>query len=264
MNDGGFLRGARVYLSGPMYYGGAAHGGGDQGWRRRVTGVLEELGATVFNPWRKPMIRGVGDYGREGDQGQPYRESWTFEDSEQGATQRAFCAAKAWPMLHIDLRMIDVSDFMIAFCPTNIYSVGTVHEIVLARQQKKPVLFVTPPIVLPALDKLRAHLGDDADGLALLSDLEAEAPLRTNTTGIPSSWYMALIDSESFFDGFGFHLYAADYDWLENAFDELERMQPPKRPLLRHLRDLADGHIPCSWDASGNSRPNDDWLIFDL
>lgn len=63
--------------------------------------------------------------------------------------------------------MVDTSDLMIAFCPTNIYSVGMVHEIVLARQQKKPVLFVTPPIELPALQALREHIADDDRGLEL-------------------------------------------------------------------------------------------------
>lgn len=41
--------------------------------------------------------------------------------------------------MHIDLRMVDMSDFVIAYCPTNIYSVGTVHEIVVTREQHKPV-----------------------------------------------------------------------------------------------------------------------------
>ena len=48
----GLLHGARVYLSGPMYFGGSQHSGTDEGWRYRVTHVLEDHGATVFNPWR--------------------------------------------------------------------------------------------------------------------------------------------------------------------------------------------------------------------
>ena len=54
----GLLDRARVYLSGPMYYGGEAHGDGDGGWRRRVADFLEAQGATVFNPWQKPPVRG--------------------------------------------------------------------------------------------------------------------------------------------------------------------------------------------------------------
>ena len=69
------------------------------------------------------------------------------------------CAEAFWPALHIDLRMVDTSDFVIAYCPTNVYSVGTPHEIILARQQRKPVLFVSPPVAVPGLSRdLRRHL----------------------------------------------------------------------------------------------------------
>ncbi|HZC75898.1 MAG TPA: hypothetical protein VE220_07990 [Gaiellaceae bacterium] len=259
------LNGARVYLSGPMYYGGEEHGEGEGGWRSRVADFLEAQGATVFNPWQKPHVRGVGEYGREGDMGQPYRERWTFDDSSDGAVARAYCREKARPMTHIDLRMIDTSDLMIAFCPTNIYSVGTVHEIVLARQQKKPVLLVTPPIELPALQALREHLADDDRGLELLTHLEAEGPLRANPTGIPSSWYMAILDSENFFDGFGFAHVRHDFPhWSDAAFDTLEATSPPKRPLLPYLAAITEGAIPYQWDAEGRKQRNDDWLLLDI
>jgi len=54
--------------------------------------------------------------------------------------------------------MMDTSDFVICYCPTNIYSVGTPHEIILARQQRKPVLFVSPYVDFPTLGLLRKHL----------------------------------------------------------------------------------------------------------
>jgi len=34
----------------------------------------------------------------------------------------------------------------VAFVPTNIYSVGTVHEIIVARLQRKAVLLISPPV----------------------------------------------------------------------------------------------------------------------
>ncbi|HEY2327450.1 MAG TPA: nucleoside 2-deoxyribosyltransferase [Gaiellaceae bacterium] len=262
MAEPGLLDRARVYLSGPMYYGGEAHG--ESGWRARVTDFLEAHGATVFNPWQKPPVRGVGEFGREGDMGQPYRDRWTFDDSPDGAVARAYCREKARPMMHIDLRMIDTSDVVIAFCPTNIYSVGTVHEIVVARQQKKPVLFVTPPIELPALRALREHLADDDRGGELLAQLEAEGPLRTNPTGIPSSWYMAILDSENFFDGFGFAHVRDDFpQWHDNALDSLESTSPPERPLLPYLTAISAGATPYKWDSEGRKRRNDDWLLLD-
>jgi hypothetical protein len=90
--DSRLLNGARVYLSGPMYFGGSQHSGTDEGWRYRVTEVLEDHGATVFNPWRKPIVRGLGNYGREGEQNQPYRERFGYDDTDEGAAGRAHCA----------------------------------------------------------------------------------------------------------------------------------------------------------------------------
>lgn len=259
------LSGARVYLSGPMYFGGSQHSGTQEGWRHRVTEVLEAHDATVFNPWRKPAVRGHGDYGREGEQDQPYRERFGYADTEEGAAGRAHCARKARPMLQVDLRMIDASDFMIAFCPTSVYSVGTVHEIARAREQRKPVLLVTPPTVFSALDELRAHLAADPKAQALLDQLAVEASLRPNPAAIPSSWYMALVDSESFFDGFGFsHARDEHPDWTDGELDALERRFPPKRPLLPFLDNIAAGQIPERRDEHGRTEPNDDWLLFDL
>ncbi len=100
--------------------------------------------------------------------------------------------------------MVDTNDFTIAYCPTNIYSVGTVHEIILSRQQFKPVLFDSPPITCPTLDLLREHLKDDVKGFEILTKLTAEVPIKTNPTGIPSLWYMPLVGGSTFFDGFGF------------------------------------------------------------
>ena len=248
-----------------MYFGGSQHSGTDEGWRYRVTHVLEDHGATVFNPWRKPAVRGLGNYGREGEQNQPYRERFGYDDTEEGAAGRAHCARKSRPMLDIDLRMIDASDLMIAFCPTSVYSVGTVHEIARARGQRKPVLLVTPPTVFPALDELRTHLAIDAKAQKLLDQLVEQASLRPNPGAVPSSWYMALVDSESFFDGFGFDDVRDQYPaWVDGELDTLERRFPPKRPLFRFLERIASGRIPDRRDEHGSPEPNDDWLLFDL
>jgi hypothetical protein len=263
---GDLLRDARVYLSGPMdYLGGSQKTEAEHGWRKRVADVLEEYGATVFNPWHKPHVRGVGEYGREGEQGQTYRERWTFEPGASAAKERATCSQQAWPMMHIDLRMVDTCDFVIAFCPTNVYSVGTVHEIVIARQQKKPVLFVTPPIRLPALHELREQLRGNEEALRSLDHLVETASLKENPAGLPSSWYMALLDSESFFDGFGFQFgdYPGRFQWRTTHFDSLELKDTPKRPLLPFLDELAAGKFPQKWDERGPRR-NDDWMLWEL
>ena len=168
-----FLRGARVYLSGPMDFVASRADEKKLGWRNRVDDFLREKGAIVFDPWFKPEVRGARQYGLEDIHTIDLRAEWTFEQGQTGDEKRAQCTARFWETLHIDLRMVDTSDFTIAFVPTNIYSVGTVHEIVLSRLQRKPVLFVSPPVAFPALELLRAHFeqGRDTHALQLLDRL---------------------------------------------------------------------------------------------
>ena len=35
------------------------------GWRNRMSQFLQGLGVTVFDPWFKPEVRGLHEYGRE-------------------------------------------------------------------------------------------------------------------------------------------------------------------------------------------------------
>jgi hypothetical protein len=143
------------------------------GWRNRVSEFLKRLGVTVFDPWFKPEVRGFYEYGLESEKSTEGRNRWSYAPGKKGAEARASCSGTYWPTLHIDLRMVDTSDFVICYCPTNIYSVGTPHEIILARQQRKPVLFVSPYVDFPTLGLLRKHLEvRDPKGLKLLRDLE--------------------------------------------------------------------------------------------
>jgi hypothetical protein len=177
---------------------------------------------------------------------------------------RSKIAESFWPALHIDLRMVDTSDFIVCYCPTNIYSVGTPHEVVLARQQRKPVLFVSPYVSFEKLHELRRHLADDAKGLALLAELEQQVPIKENLNASPSLWYMPLIGGEHFFDGFGFDRYREEFNWPEIALDENERRYPPKKPLLPFIAQ-ANIELPKKWDRHRYKfTENDDWLLWNL
>lgn len=234
------------------------------GWRNRVAEFLRVYGVTVFDPWFKPQVRGLHEYGREGVDTTKTREKWTFEDSAKGAESRAQCSGKFWETLHIDLRMVDTSDFTIAYCPTNIYSVGTPHEIVVARQQRKPVLFVSPPVTFEALEALRTHLKKDKKGSTLLDQLVAQVPIKDNPQGVPSLWYMPLVGGESFFDGFGFKPYMKQFRWKSIPLDEHEKKYKPQRPLLPFLAQLNE-KLPQKWDNRFKKYVrNDDWLLWDL
>jgi hypothetical protein len=261
-----FLRGARVYLSGPMDFVASRADEKKLGWRNRVGDFLRAQGAIVFDPWFKPGVRGAQQYGLEDINTINVREEWTFEQGPAGDQKRSECAEKFWETLHVDLRMVDTSDFTIAFVPTNIYSVGTVHEIVLSRLQRKPVLFVSPPVAFPALELLRAHLeqGKDTYALQLLDRLVSDVPIKSNPRAIPSLWYMPLVGSGNFFDGFGFADYREKFDWAEIAMDERERLQPPQKPLLPFLERLTHD-LPERWDNRRKKYvPNDDWLLWEL
>jgi len=260
------LRNSRVYLSGPMDFVASREVEKKFGWRNRVSEFLQTFGVTVFDPWFKPEIQGVKEYGREDETTAKVRTQWSFDPSEKGASARASCADHFWPALHMDLRMVDTSDFIVAYVPTNVYSVGTPHEIILCRSERKPVLFVSPPVKFPALDRLRGHLSKkgDSEGSKLLKDLEVQIPIKENPDGSPSLWYMPLIGGEHFFDGFGFAQYRDRFKWQRVGMDDREDAEPPQKPLLPFLESL-DRQLPQKWDRHQKKfGPNDDWLLWKL
>lgn len=261
------LKGARVYLSGPMDFVASRAKEKKYGWRNRVSQFFKSYGVTVFDPWNKPKIRGLYEYGREDEITIKAREDWTYEAGIKGIAARGACAATFWETLHIDLRMVDISDFIIAYCPTNIYSVGTVHEIVAARQQRKPVLFVSPRVEFSVLEELEKELEGKPKATKLLGQLKSELPIKENVQGIPSLWYMPLVGSENFFDGFGFNeeYYIKKYKWMLNSeVDERERKYSPKRPLLKYIDEIAAGNFPKRWEHRLQELvDNDDWLLMD-
>ena len=262
--EDGLLRDARVYLSGPMDFVASRAAEKATGWRTRIGQFLRRLGVVVFDPWEKPEIRAMHDYGREGEGTTDVRVAWTYKGGEEGAAARAQVAESFWPALHIDLRMVDTSDFIICYCPTNVYSVGTPHEIILANEQRKPVLFVSPYVSFPTLSRLKEHLAKDAEGSALLEDLVSQVPIKENKNASPSLWYMPLVGGEQFFDGFGFDHYRERFGWTEISLDKNEEEHPPQKPLLPFLEKL-NRELPLKWDrATGKFVRNDDWLLWDL
>ena len=83
------LRGARVYLSGPMDFVASRADEKKSGWRNRVGDFLRYLEATVFDPWFKPAVRGFEEYGLEDLNTIGAREGWTFAPGEDGDVARA-------------------------------------------------------------------------------------------------------------------------------------------------------------------------------
>ena len=119
------LRGTRVYLVGAMDRvpdSGA-------GWRQRITPFLEGKGITVLNPCEKPIDVGVED-DEARDKIEKYKQEGEFSRirSEFGVIRT------------VDLRCVDISDFIVASIDLDVHACGTYEEIAVANSQKKPVL----------------------------------------------------------------------------------------------------------------------------
>lgn len=239
---------SRCYLSGPMDFVGSRVIEKYFGWRAILTPILKTLDITVFDPWNKPSIRGRDDYGKEGVQhsSQAYDKDFWTNDETRARFEQDF-----WPTVHIDLRMTDLADFLIAFVPTNIYSVGTVHEIVMARDQHKPVLIVSPPVTYDLFPEL-ARLPEDA------KEALKYYGLKENPQGIPSNWYGTIIGGQYLFDGFGWEAlnFKAD-DFYSSLIEEVLRCSQPDpadeqaHADWRHVRDWVDHQAPLTRLAGG-------------
>lgn len=119
------LKNQRVYLAGAMDR--VADRGA--GWRSLITPFLQGLGATVFNPLNKPSDLGSED--EETHKKKTYlKKSEKYDDlSDIMKTIRA-----------VDLRLVDISDFLVVNLDINTHPCGTLEEIFWANRAKKPVI----------------------------------------------------------------------------------------------------------------------------
>ena len=86
MEKPNLLRNTRVYLSGRWISSRRARRRRQFGWRNRVSQFLQEMGVTVFDPWFKPDVRGLHEYGREdAKSGDRIRQRWTYAGRKRGA-----------------------------------------------------------------------------------------------------------------------------------------------------------------------------------
>jgi len=119
------LKNSRVYLAGPMDRvpdGGAV-------WRKKITPILQEKGMYVLNPCDKPTTAA-----RETEE-----DRYIINQLKQdGAFDEL--VSRYRNIRTVDLRMVDVSDFLIAYINIDEHLCGTYEEIFLANRQKKPVL----------------------------------------------------------------------------------------------------------------------------
>lgn len=235
------LDGTRAYLSGPMDFVGSRIIEKFLGWRAIISPILKTLGVTVLDPWNKPIIKGHKNYGREGvvySKKEYKKDFWTNKKT------RARFETDFWETVHIDLRMVDLADFVITFVPTNIYSVGTVHEVVTARLQMKPVLMVSPPVKYEFFPEIDCLTDETKEVLKFYG-------LKENPKGIPSQWYGNVVGGHYFFDGFGFEnlKFKADnfYEELINTVIEENKPDQDNKEefeLWKQVKEWVEGFEP--------------------
>lgn len=119
------LENQRVYLAGAM----------DRvldrgsGWRDLITPFLEELGLIIFNPIKKPTIIGQED--------EATHKLKTKLKHEQSYNE---LSGLMKVIRSVDLRLVDISDFLIVNLDLDVHPCGTYEEIFLANRSKKPVI----------------------------------------------------------------------------------------------------------------------------
>jgi nucleoside 2-deoxyribosyltransferase len=119
------LNGQRVYLAGAM------DRVADRGatWRDNITPFLENIGVIVFNPIKKPSIIGKEDSETHKLKLKLKRDKNYIELAELMKIIRS-----------VDLRLVDISDFLIVNLDLDVHPCGTYEEIFLANRSKKPVI----------------------------------------------------------------------------------------------------------------------------
>jgi len=117
------LKGTRCYLIGGMQYENG------EGWRSQVKTSLKRCGIKFFDPYLKPFINDI-----------PEDENARKELLAWMAQGRLVEVAHRMREIRThDLRLVDLSDFLICHIRPECMSWGTQEEITTAVREKKPV-----------------------------------------------------------------------------------------------------------------------------
>jgi nucleoside 2-deoxyribosyltransferase len=120
---GEYLKNKRCYLSGPI------ESDNDRcNWRDEPKRILtKEFGLDVFDPHSDPKQ-------------QKFPLLAEARKNKDYETMRNI----AKDFVHKDLAVVDRSDFVIAYLPLGVPTTGTVHEIIVSSNNKKPTLLICP------------------------------------------------------------------------------------------------------------------------
>jgi nucleoside 2-deoxyribosyltransferase len=119
------LTNQRVYLAGAM------DRVPDRGatWRDNITPFLENLGVIVFNPISKPTDIGLED-----------KDTHALKTKLKEMKRYDELSTMMKTIRSVDLRLVDISDFVIVNLNIDTHPCGTLEEIFWANRQKKPII----------------------------------------------------------------------------------------------------------------------------
>lgn len=119
------LKNQRVYLAGAM---DRVKDRG-QGWRNKISPFLKSLDLEIFNPISKPSDIGLED-----------KDTHNIKTKLKEMARYDELTAMMKTIRSVDLRLVDISDFLIVNLDLDVHPCGTLEEIFLANRQKKPII----------------------------------------------------------------------------------------------------------------------------
>ena len=121
------LRNAACYLAGPIDF--CKTSGTD--FRIEIQNKLNHIGIKWLDPTNKPFQTGQ-EVGKEKEHHQKLRSEGKWEELSKFAKE----------IRRVDLRMTDKCDFLICYLDTDIFSFGSLDELLSVEDQQKPVFLV--------------------------------------------------------------------------------------------------------------------------
>tara|TARA_R100000005_G_C4990619_1_gene198067 strand:+ start:1741 stop:2286 length:546 start_codon:yes stop_codon:yes gene_type:complete len=123
------LKGLRCYLAGPI-----DHADDDGvGWRKKAGLWLKQKGVHVMDPCDKPTSNSTyKEIGEEKIRMMDLKDNGEWDELTRYMKE----------IVHVDLRMLDRSDFVIVYIDMEAKPFGTIWELQTALHQKKPVMVV--------------------------------------------------------------------------------------------------------------------------
>jgi len=119
----GILNKCKVYTVGGMQYTDG------RDWRNKVKAELCPRGITVFDPYHKPFLNEI----KEDEEARAALKEWMDNEEYDRVTDRM----KA--VRNDDLRICDLSDFIIMYIDPRLASWGSAEEFFTVNRMKKPI-----------------------------------------------------------------------------------------------------------------------------